>query len=92
MASLVHAHHLRGDFHLRFLGDVLFHLEASQIGWTQGGHLSRIHNSRDHLDIGSIFDCYCHGHSRHEIGGGNERHHRRRFDDQGHRYAVEVGL
>ena len=91
---LAHLHHvdLRRDLHRRVLGDVLFHLRASQVQGAPGGALPREHGGRDHLDRHSVSHSAIHGlpchqdHSRHE-GRFGARH-----DDQGDRLSMEVEL
>ena len=81
-----------GDICRRVCGDVLFNLEAPQIGWPQIRQLPRVDDGRDHLDAGSFSHRDCDGNTSHQISGRDERHHGSRSDHQSDRHAMEVGL
>jgi len=57
-----------------FCGDVLFDLEASQIGRAQGRQIFMSRDGWNRLDDCAFHHCDFDGTARHQSGGGDERH------------------
>ena len=90
--ALVHLLDLRRHLRPRVRRDVLFDLQAPQVGRAQGGAVPREHDGRDRLDRDPVPDPAVHGVARHQDDPRDEGHVGAGPDDQDHRLPVEVGL
>ena len=83
---------LRRHLRRRVRRDVLFDLQAPQVGRAQGRAVPREHDGRDHLDGHPVPDPAVHGVPGDQDDPRDEGHLGARPHDQGHRLPVEVGL